>query len=79
MSGNEIARGAAAIVFMQEAPQVEWLRGNLFKITMPEPGLVWIVEASVLAEGIANAARCYRDYRTAQTAEIIEFPAEAAH
>jgi hypothetical protein len=64
----------AAVVFMETAPTVEWVRGDLFRITMPEPGYVWIVEASVLAEGIAKAALCYREYRTAKSADIIRFP-----
>lgn len=69
------------VVFMEQAVEFEWLRGNLFRITDPNTGVIRIVEAKVLADSIANAARCYREYRTAECAIIIPFPepVEAAH
>lgn len=60
--------------------EFERLRGNLFRITDPNSGNIRIVEAGVFAECIANAARCYRDYRDSESAEIIAFPkADSAH
>jgi hypothetical protein len=67
-------------MFMEQAMEFERLRGNLFKVIDPNSGSVRVVEAGVLAESIANAARCYRDYRESQGAEIIAFPeVKAAH
>jgi hypothetical protein len=64
-----------APVFMVAAMQVEWLRGNLFKITDPNTGQVRIAEAPTVVETITNYARCYRDYRTAEGAEVVQlFP-----
>jgi hypothetical protein len=66
---------------MEEPIEFEWMRGNLFKITDPNTGIVRIAEARIVAECIARAARCYRDYRTAAGADIIPFPerTDAAH
>lgn len=71
----------ATVVFMETAPTFEWMRGNLFRISDPNTGITWIAEASVLADGIAAAARGYSDYRERQSAQIIQFPdqADAAH
>lgn len=66
-------------VFMEKPTEFKWLHGNLFKVIDPNTGTVRIIEAPVLAESISNAARCYRDYRTAQSADIIQFPAAAEH
>lgn len=66
------------VVFMEKAMVFERLRGNLFKIIDPNTGIVRIAEAPIIAESITNAARCYRDFRTEQTAEIIQFPSNAA-
>lgn len=67
------------VVFMETAPTFEWMRGNLFRISDPNTGIIWIAEAPVLAAGIAAAARGYSDYRDRQTAEICQFPVDAAH
>ena len=68
-------------VFADQAVEVEWIRGDLFRVTDPTTGTVRIFEARIMAENIANAARCYRDYRERQGATIIKFPEipEAAH
>lgn len=67
-----------AALFMEQAMEFERLRGNLFRIIDPNTGNIRIIEAQLLAESIANAARCYRDYRSAPTAEVIAFPEAAA-
>lgn len=67
-----------APVFMVAAMQVEWLRGNLFKITDPNTGQVRIAEAPTVAETISNYARCYRDFRNSESAEILPFPDQSA-
>jgi hypothetical protein len=71
---REDAKAVGATVFMERPCEFTWLRGDLFRIFDPNTGLERIVEARVLSETIANAARCYRDYRTSQSAEIIRFP-----
>lgn len=72
------SRLPSSAVFMEKVPTFEWLRGNLFRITDPNTGIVRIAEASVLAESIAAAATSYRDYRQRESAEIIKFPNHAA-
>lgn len=71
---------AEPIIFMDQPAEFEWLRGNLFRVIDPNTGIERIVEARIFAETIANAARCYSEYRSSQGAEIIPFQAvDAAH
>lgn len=77
MALNGVAKDPTIIC--DEALAFEWCeRTNLFYVTDPALNVRRAFPPAIMQECIANAAICYREFRTSRSAEIIQFPSHAA-